>query len=433
MFDLAVRNGRVYQNGAFIEANLYIRDGKIAEITPAFLDAKEEYDASGRMVLPGFIDPHVHFSMPAGRYSTADTFETGSVAGAFGGITTYIDFLECAPDAAGIRREFEARMALVRGSVTDYAFHASVAEPTDDARELVRAAKTLGMPTIKVYTTYKESSSYTSDADIDALLAISAEERVRILVHAEQDDLLCKDGVPVAHHEEARPAAAETAQVLRLAKMAKQNGGNLYIVHVSAGETIERLKAVFPELLGRQILLESCPHYFRFTRAVYKQPDGCLYTMAPPLRSEEQRQLLVENWSSIDTIGTDHCTFFKRDKQKADTANIPMGVGGVEVSFCVMYSLFGDSAIDRFTVRPAKAHGLYPQKGALLPGADADVVVFDPDVETVAGSGHSACDYSLYTGMRFRGKVCSTLVRGRFVVKDGDLRRTVGQFVRAAL
>lgn len=433
MFDLGIVNGRVYLDGRFQAVNLYTRGEIVAEAAEAFLPAKEEYDAKGRMVLPGFIDPHVHFSMRTKNGDTADGFLTGTTAGIRGGVTTVIDFLDCAPDAAGIGKAFEARRRLAQSSAADYAFHASVADPADGDRNMMRAAKRLGIATVKLYTTYKETGSYTPGFFIDEMLKHSAEENVRILVHAENDALLRKTGVTVAEHADARPVAAETSEVLRLAEAARACGGLLYIVHVSAGSTVEALRRSFEGRLGRNILLESCPHYFLFTSEVYKEPRGNLYTMAPPLRSFGERERLKSCFGGIDVIGTDHCAFLKKDKRAALTEDIPMGVGGIESSFKTMYGLFGTAAIDKFTINAAKAHGLYPRKGTLRPGSDADAVVFDEHKETPADGGHSACDYSIYEGMTAHGSVDCTILRGRFVLKDGVPHRSQGRYVPAKL
>lgn len=433
MFDLGIVNGSVYLGGRFDEVNLYVRDGKIAAVTKAFHKAKEEYDAGGRMVLPGLIDPHVHFSMRTKYGFTADSFFSGTTAGIYGGVTTVIDFLDCAPDAAGIEKAFESRMEQAQHCVTDYAFHASVSNPADSAQNMMRETKKLGIATIKLYTTYKESNSFTPDVFIDELLKNSAEEKVRILVHAENDAMLKKTGVPVAEHANARPAAAETSEVINLAEIARYRGGLLYIVHVSAGSTLEALEQSFADQIGKNILIESCPHYFTFTSDVYSGPRGNLYTMAPPLRSFEEQELLKRRFNRIDTIGTDHCSFLKEEKQAEFTEDIPMGVGGIESSFKVMYGLFGNSVIDKFTLNVAKAHGLYPRKGTLQPGSDADIVIFDDKKKTPADGRHSACDYSIYEGMTAKGSIDCTILRGKFVLKDGVLCRSQGRYIKAKI
>lgn len=433
MFDLGIINGRIYVEGRFQAANLYVSNGRIAAVTSAFLEANEEYDAAGRMVLPGFIDPHVHLSMRTKSGRTADSFATGTAAGAYGGVTTVIDFLDCAPDDAGVEKAFRERIKPAQGCMTDYAFHASVSNPADSAQNIMRMAKSLGIATIKLYTTYKENNSYTPDSFTDELLKCSADERVRILVHAENDAMLRKTGVLVADHANARPVIAETSEVIKLAEIARYRGGLLYIVHVSAGSTLAALKKSYGKQIGKNILLESCPHYFTFTSDIYRNLRGCLYTMAPPLRSLKEQDLLKSHFDIIHTIGTDHCTFLRKEKQEELTQNIPMGVGGIESSFKVMYDLFGESVIDKFTVNVAKAHGLYPRKGTLLPGSDADIVIFDDTKKTPADGRHSACNYSLYEGMTTKGSVDCTILRGRFVVKDGVLYRSQGCYVSAAI
>lgn len=433
MFDLGIVNGRAYLDGRLQPLNLYVKDGRIADLTTACHAAQEEYDARGRMVLPGFIDPHVHFSMQGARWRTADTFATGTTAALFGGVTTVVDFLDCAPDTAGIQAAFARRCAEAAGAVCDYSFHASVSNPADSARGLLRAARELGLATVKVYTTYKESGSYTSAGGIDGLLAVSAEENVRILVHAENDTMLRKTNVPAAAHGMARPVIAETAEVVQLAELARYRQGLLYIVHISAGTTLEALGESFAKELGTHILTESCPHYFLFDDSVYAGENACLYTMAPPLRPAAEQTRLRSLFDRVDVIGTDHCTFLSAQKRRELTQDIPMGVGGIECAFRAMYGLAGLKAVEKFTQNPARAHGLYPRKGNLLPGADADLVIFDETAAAPTDGRHSACDYSLYGSLRTPGRIDCTILRGNFAVRDGQLCPTRGKFIPAAL
>lgn len=433
MQDLGIVNGRAYLDGRLQPLNLYIKDGRITDLTTAFHGAKEEYDARGRMVPPGFIDPHVHFSMQGARWRTADTFATGTAAALFGGVTTIVDFLDCAPDCTGMQAAFARRRAQAAGALCDFSFHASVSNPAENAQALLQTAKKLGLATVKVYTTYKENGSYTSLGGIDRLLACSADEKVRILVHAENDEMLRKTDVPVAEHGMARPVIAETAEVIQLAELARYRQGLLYIVHISAGTTLQALRESFGGELSTRILTESCPHYFLFDDSAYAGQDACLYTMAPPLRPAAEQRRLRSLFDSVNVIGTDHCTYSSAQKRQALTQDIPMGVGGIECSFRAMYGLFGLQAVEKFTANPSKAHGLYPRKGTLLPGADADLVIFDETAAAPMDGRHSACDYSLYEVLAAPGRIDCTLLRGRFAVRDNRLCRSAGEFIPAAL
>lgn len=430
MFDLGIVNGRIYIEGQWFEGNLYIKDNKISTISHALLEAKEEYDAKGRSILPGFIDPHVHFELTSGKYTSVDDFYSGSRAAAFGGITTFIDFLDPVKNNIGLKKAFNERMAMATNSVIDYAFHATIADLEEEPFSFINEVKKLGIPTIKLFTTYSSSNRRTKDKTIDRLLRNTKETGTLILAHAENDGLVIEgDKILVGQHESARPALAEISEVIKLAEMAKYRDGRMYIVHTNCGTTVERLKENYNSILNKDFIIESCPHYFILSRSKYLQRDGYLYTMTPPLRSDWEVEKLNNQIDNIFTIGTDHCPFKAFHKNKKFTSEIPMGIGGVEYSFPLMYERFGEKIIDKFTKNPAIIHGLYPRKGALLPGADADIVVFDENAEYVIKGNHSNVDYNIYKDMEITGKACTTISNGKFVVKDGSFVGGAGEYL----
>ena len=420
MFDLGIVNGRIYIEGRWYEANLYIKDNKISTISHAVLEAKEEYDAKGKDILPGFIDPHVHFQLKACKHTSVDNFYNGSIAAAFGGITTYIDFLNPVKNNVALKKTFDEKRALAKDSVIDYAFHATIADLEEEPIKFINEVKTLGIPTIKLFTTYSNSRRRTKDRTIDKLLTITKETGTLILAHAENDELVLKgEKIHVLQHESSRPALAEISEVIKLAEMTKYRDGRMYIVHTNCGTTVERLKENYKSMLNSDFIIESCPHYFLFSYSKYLQRDGYLYTVIPPLRSEREVKKLNAEIDNIFTIGTDHCPFNSVDKNKEFVDEIPMGVGSVEYSFPLMYERFGEKIIDKFTKHPAMIHGLWPKKGNLFPGADADIVIFDSNAHHIIKENNSKVDYNLYKNMEISGKVCATISKGKFVVKDG--------------
>lgn len=430
MFSLGILDGRIYLNGEWFEGNLYIKDGRIAAISRSYLESAEEYDAKGKCVLPGFIDPHVHFALNVGKYTSVDDFYSGSVSAAFGGVTTFIDFLDPVYRADEIEKAFEKRRLLSRDSVIDYGFHATLSRPEDSPSKMIEKMKLLGIPSAKFFTAYSSSNRNTTDRYLDQMLKITGETSTLMLVHAENEDLLTEDkGIKVCDHENARPALSEISEVIKLAEMAKYDGGMLYIVHVSCGTSVKRLKEMYDSILNRNLFIESSPHYFTFNSGAYEAENGGLLTMTPPLRSEKERKALISNIDSVYTIGTDHCPFDSGDKKGAFTADIPMGIGGIEHSFSIMYSLFGDKIIDKFTKNVARVHGLYPRKGTLLPGSDADVVIFDSQCEWKVHEHNSKCDYVTYEGINLKGKVRTTISRGRFIVKDEKFLGGMGEYL----
>jgi dihydropyrimidinase len=426
-FDLGIINGLVYMDGSFFRVNIYINDEIISAITNKKLFCKKEVDAKGCMVLPGFIDPHVHFRLGVGDCVSSDDFHAGSRKAALGGITTYIDFLDPVKKADEIEEAFHKRMALAKTSITDYAFHTTIANPMDSPIDIIQASKKAGIPSIKLFTTYSNTDRRTKDHYIYELLAYSSKEDIKVVVHAENDELVsCRTDILVKDHEKSRPVISENIEVMKLADMAKQTGGNLYIVHVSAGSSVAKLVSNFKnEIKKQKIILESCPHYFIFNSSVYEQEEGYRFTMTPPLRPEPDRRLLNEYIDYISTIGTDHCPFEEKFKKHSYTGEISMGIGGIQYSFLNMFTLFQDKMIDKFTKEPANAYGLYPRKGTLIPGADADVVIFDPKAYTTVEDKES-----VYDGRILQGAIKKVYLRGQLVVSEGEVYPMSGKYIR---
>lgn len=426
MYDLGIKNGTVYLNGEFLNCNIYSNNGVITNITNEDLKCKVEENACGKLVLPGFIDPHVHFSLRVGSNISSDDFYSGSIKGVLGGVTTYIDFLDPIKNVEEIEQAYENRMKLAEKSVSDYAFHTTIANPKSTPEEIIKDSIEKGITSIKLFTTYSSTDRRTYDKYIYDLLKLSKKYNIRIVIHAENDELVSDDKkIKVRYHEVSRPVVSEVTEVLKLAEMARETGGLLYIVHVSCGSSVKRLKECFPnELESKQIILESCPHYYLFNSAIYKGEDGYLYLMTPPLRPEKERRLLYEQIDSIKTIGTDHCPFANELKNKKYTSEIAMGVGGIQYSFQNMYTEFGRKIISKFTDGPAKAYGLYPQKGSLMVGSYADIVIYDENVKEIINDSES-----IYNGKAMNGKIAKVFLRGKLISEKGKVLESNGYYV----
>ncbi|HCC00492.1 MAG TPA: dihydropyrimidinase [Ruminococcaceae bacterium] len=414
MYDLGFLNGKIYLNGAFIEANLFCNKGKVSAITTEQLECTETVNAEGKMILPGFIDPHVHFASGENINASSDNFYSGSIEAALGGITTFIDSIGPVRDIDGLYDAFEKKQDMTERSVVDYGVHTILAGLLDDASEFLQNSVELGMPTVKLFTTYSANGRRTYDRDIAALLKSSKKCEARIVAHAENDDLLADGGqIPVSDLETSRPAVCERTAALNLCELAKSFDGLLYISNLSAGTTVKRIREQYGELLHRELVLESCPQYFRFDSSVYGTDKGSGYTMIPPLRSKRERDSLRCALDTLDVMGTDHHLLDFSLKQGKFLRNIPMGVSGLHYAFSSMYTLFGDKILPYYTENPAKIEGLYPHKGTLAPGADADVVVFDPETEWTVDD-----EKSIYHGMSMLGKVSSVFSHAKCVVQD---------------
>lgn len=418
MNDLLIKNGLVFLKGKWVKANLAVLGEKISYIGNEEVEATEILDVEGLEVLPGLIDPHVHFELSCGRVTSCDDFYTGSVCAAYGGVTTIVDFLDPTRNAEELEKSYYERIALAKKSLVDYHMHACIREPNGDLEEYVKTVVKLGMRTIKLFTTYSDTHRRTYEKDIEELLRLSKKYNIMITAHIENDELIdLRDDYTYRDLPVSRPSLSETSEALKLAKMVRETGGNFYMVHCSSGETLKALKEQFGDILGKNFFVESCPQYFVFNNSVLEKENGKLFTFAPPLRSERERQLLTAYYKDISAIGTDHCAFMKKEKDFPTLKGFPLGVGGVEHSFSIMYKRFGDEIIEKMS----KNMGIlqdFPTKGELEVGKDADISIFNEIPDYFEKDNHGTCDYSIFDGVLGSGEFMHVLVRGKYVLKD---------------
>lgn len=431
MNDLVIKNGLVYLNGKWVNTNIYVSGEKISYIGNEKLDAKEEFDASSLKIIPGLIDPHVHFELPFLDMASSDDFYYGSVCAAYGGVTSIVDFVDGAHNADELEENYKKRCELAKKSIVDYHLHSCIFNPDGDIEEFVKRSVKLGMRTIKLFTTYSDTNRRTYDKDIIELLKLSKKYNVLILVHAENDNLIdSRDNYTFKDLSTSRPSMAELSEVIKLCNYAKTYDGNLYIVHCSSGETLKAVKEQFGEMLGKNLFIESCPQYFVFNNSVLNKEEGRLFTFAPPLRSERERQLLVANFDSLSTIATDHCSFMKADKiSHTYLPCFPFGIGGIEHSFNLMYRRFGDKVIDKMSKNVALIED-FPSKGEIRVGADADLAFFKEEEDYFIKENHGKCDYSIYEGVLGAGEFKHTMLRGKFILKDRKLIGAQGKMIK---
>ena len=419
MFDLFLKNGLVYINGQYQLTNIGVSNEKIAYIGGEYLPAKHVVDVKHKRIIPGLIDPHVHFELYCGTVTSRDDFYYGSKSAAYGGVTTFIDFLDPSRNAKELEQTFKDRLALAKKSVIDFHFHACIKEPNGDLEEYVLKMKELGMNTVKLFTTYSETHRRTYDKDIKKLLRLSKRYNFLVCAHIENDEMIKHDNkFTYKDIAEARPSESETKEALKLCSFAKQTGGNLYMVHCSSGETLKQISTLYKDNLGKNIFIESCPQYFCFNKKILESKYGYLYTFAPPLRSEQERQLMFKYFDNLSTIGTDHCSFNIEDKKSHVKLNgHPLGIGGIETSFVVMYEMFGDKVIDKMSKNVAEIER-FAGKNGIKVGNYADFAILSSDPQII-GKPHGKADYSVYENMKVNNKIIATIARGRFVV-NGD-------------
>ena len=425
-----VKNGKVYIDNKWQDVNILIDGERFAYVGKEEKEADEIIDAFGLKIIPGLIDPHVHFALYCGTVTSVDDFEAGSRSAAYGGVTTIIDFLDPTRNARKLERSFYDRLSLAKKCHVDYHFHACIKEPDADLEQYVLMMKSLGMNTIKLFTTYSETRRRTYDPDIIKLLELTKKYNFLVTAHIENDELVTlKPEFACTYISEARPSECEYTEALKLARFAKETQGYLYMVHLSSGETLKRLINEYKDILGKHFFVESCPQYVMFNKEVLKSDKGYLYTFAPPLRSKEEQELLIQNYEYINTIGSDHCSFMSEDKKNHQSlVGHPLGIGGIESSFLIMHKLFGDSIIDKMSKNIADLEG-FSQKGRIFAGKDADLVFIKECDEYPIGKPHGICDYSVYEGIKVKEKIVHTMLRGEFILKDGKFLGGKGELI----
>ncbi len=450
-----IRHGTVVTPAGAARADVLIEGAHIARVAdPVDVEADRVIEAAGRYVLPGGIDVHTHFDMPYADTVTADDFESGTVAAACGGTTCVVDF---ATQTRGrpLREALDAWLAKADGkAAVDYGFHCAICDAGPGLEAEMDALVAEGVPSFKVFTAYP-GRLMLDDAAIFRALRRTRDDGGTVLVHAEnggaievlQRDALAAGRTTAAEHARTRPALAEAEATHRVLALAELAGAPVYVVHVSAAEAAEAIAGA--RARGVAAFGETCPQYLLLTDELLDQPDGAgaRYVCSPPLRDRRAQERLWRALAAdeLQVVATDHCSF--RSEQKAagrdDFTRIPGGLPGVETRMSLLFDAgvrhrrFG---IERFVAltaeQPAKLFGLWPRKGSVAPGADADVVVWDPTREVTlrAADLHMRVDWSPYEGRVVTGAPEVVLARGRPVVEDGRFvgRAGAGSFVRRA-
>ena len=437
-YDLVIQNGNVITSTSIAQADVAVLDGKIAEIAPG-LSGRERISADGMLVIPGGVDPHVHIQMPVANTATSDHWETSSRAAALGGTTSVIDFVETERPDQLLLDAFHARLGLAHGkSWIDFAFHMTLSSGDAVVLGQVPGVVEAGMPSFKLYTTYDGFRL----SDIDLLHAFQAIAKAGglALVHTESDTIV-SDAIrqlrtagklSVADFPQSRPAIAEKEAIERVLSLANFAQTPVYIVHVSTqagAAAIARSRSG-----GQKAWGETCPQYLLLNDALIKTADssGAKFICCPPLRTLVDNQAL---WNALkhgdlQTVGTDHCSFNvcgQKDQGQNSFLEIPPGLTGIELRLALLYTYgvkTGRMSLQQWVAAcctaPAQIFGLFPRKGDLLPGADADLVIFNPDLDISISRSllHEEVDYTPYEGLRLAGLPRTVLLRGQVLVRD---------------
>ena len=450
-----VEGGRIVTATQDYVADVLIEDGRIRAIGSfEGTEADETIDASGHLVFPGGIDPHTHLDTPVAGTVISDDFDTGTRAAAVGGTTTIVDFAiqeKGSDPRASLMRWHE--MAEGKAAV-DYAFHQILTDLPDRMLPALDGLVDEGVTSFKLFMAYP-NAWMLDDGAIFKAMRYSAENGGFIMLHCENgyaidalvEDSLARGDTDPKFHARTRPSLAEDEATRRGIALAEMAGVPLYVVHMSSAGSVQAMAEARDR--GVRAYAETCPHYLLLTDEKLAEPDfqGANYVCSPPLRSSDHHDPLWNGLrvGDLQAVGTDHAPFFfeQRLVGRDDFSKIPNGLPGIEwrVGLLYHYGVAGGRiSLNRFvevtSTNAAKLFGLYPRKGEIAPGSDADLVVFDPSGTTTLSleTQVTNCDYNPYEGAVLQGAITAVMVRGHVVVRDGRYVAAgpVGAFVRSA-
>jgi dihydropyrimidinase len=452
-----IKGGRIVTAADDYVADIYVEDETVTLIG-ADLDqpADKTIDASGKYVLPGAVDPHTHLDMPFGGTVTIDDVESGQTAAAFGGTTTHVDFI-IQPQGATFAEALAEWRAKANGvQVIDMGYHMAVTDLKEGGTlEELATLPDEGITSYKLFMAYK-GALMVDDETLFRTMEVAAETGALIMVHAENGDVidvlvkqaLAAGNTEPLYHALTRPPEAEGEATNRAIQLARLAGAPLYVVHVTCREAVEPIARARDN--GWAVWGETCTQYFFNSLDDIAKPDfeGAKYVYSPPVRDKSNWDVL---WSAVRTdilsvISTDHCAFLwdgQKTLGKDDFSKIPNGGPGLENRLQMIHE-FGVRAgrislnrmVELLATSPAKLFGLYPRKGTIAVGSDADIVVFDPEkrVTITAAAQHSKSDYNLYEGTEVTGSPEVVLLRGNVLVENDELvaQPGIGRYVARA-
>lgn len=458
--NLLIKNGTVVSSDETKKADIYVKDEKIAAIIsdsslerPPFLDIDKEIDASGKLVMPGGIDVHTHFDMPFMGTKSVDDFETGTLAAAYGGTTSIIDYIipqknQCLKKALTVWHEKAKNKAFI-----DYGFHMAIIPPIDPIIGEIQELKKQGVSSIKCFLAYK-NSLMIDDKSLFRLFQEAKKAGILVCIHAEDGEsigqlakqLINEGKTEPVYHALSRPAVLEEEAVKKVLKTAKLTDSPVYFVHLSTRNALEIITKA--RKAGQTVYAETCPQYLFLTQDRYLEEgfNGAKYVMSPPLREKKHTKYLlkaVEN--NIDVIASDHCSFnFNKEKMTGldNFTKIPNGIPGVETRLPLLFSEMAVKkkiSVNKFVeincTKPAKIFGIQ-NKGDIKTGMDADISIWDPDLQWTIKSDnlHQNVDYTPFENYKITGKPVTVLLRGTTVIENSKLaeKSKTGKFLRCS-
>lgn len=450
---LLIKNGLCINADGRFQADIAISNGRIVTLGQNLhAEANSSVvDASGALVLPGIIDAHVHLPWPSASFNSTDDFQIGTTAAVCGGVTTLIEYVVPEPGDQLIP-SLETHMKEAQGlSFSDYSFHMILRKITKNSFAQMAEVMKSGISSFKIYTAY--DGFQLNDDEILMALRASVKLGAIICFHAESGHLvsestkhLVEEGkTDIRFYPEAHPYEADIEATQRIISFARFTGARIHIAHVNTRFGAELIAKARRSKLA--ITGETCPQYLIFTNDVYKSelPKSAYYILAPAIRGIEDREglwdALAEN--DLQMVATDHCPYTSKQKLQGvkDFRLVPGGASGIETSLSLLYTygvrrgrLSLERLVETMSTNPARIFNLFPQKGTIAVGSQADLVIFDEKGRTIIESEklHSRTDHSLYDGMEILGRPRMTILRGEVIVKDGiiDVHKPTGQFVQ---
>ncbi|HSK65431.1 MAG TPA: dihydropyrimidinase [Anaerolineales bacterium] len=459
-----IKNGTLITASDTFEADILIGDEKISLIGKDLQHPTAEViDASGKLIMPGGIDPHVHLDLQMFGTVSSDDHYTGHKAAAFGGTTTVMDFVVL--EEEGFQHSVDIWMKMAEKAAIDYSFHMNLTRFDERIAYEIPLLREMGITTLKVFTAYN-GRLRIDDGSIFKAMQIARDNGMLVMAHCENGDVietLTAQALAEGHttpewHALTRPGWGGVEATLRVAGMAAAADASAYIVHMNMAGEVDMLK--YARERGVKVMGETCPQYLFFTIDDLRREDGAKWICSPPMRSAQDNARLWQGLSEgiLQTIGTDHCPFFYdgtrpivyegheiaipgKELGRDDFTKIPNGLPGVEDRLPILWTTgvrSGRITANQFvaynSTNPARIFGLYPRKGALLAGSDADIVIWDPEKKVTYGLAHThqRTDYNLYEGWELTGMPEKVFLRGRLIV-DGDRwlgQRGGGQFLK---
>jgi dihydropyrimidinase len=442
-FDTLISGGTVVSDGWAGAADVGIVGERVAALLlrgegAPTATADVVVDASGMYVMPGAVDPHCHLAIPLGEFVTLDGFGGASIAALAGGTTTIVDFAIPKVGQDPIEA-LDAKLDMARESRCDYAFHGCLQSEPADLDTVITAYVERGVRTIKLFTTYR-GELMVGVGTIERVM--TALQRVEGLtyVHAEENDAIeaaqraaeQRGRIDAGGMAATRPEEAEANAVAAVLAAAERSGSPVYFVHQSIPDAVRLVDEA--RFRGVRAFSETCPHYLALDDSCYEGENPELFVCCPPIRPASTRDALVElvERQFVHTIGSDHCCYSSGQKSACshDVRRMPNGLPGVETRLPVVWTclveagrLTPEGFVDVVSANPARLNGLYPRKGTLAPGSDADVVVLDPSTSRTVRTGdlHMDSDYTPYEGRQLSGWPMHVLLRGQVVVADGQV------------